>query len=63
MAKVLLKTVPKKGSESYSKEFDSELAEKVLRKSKNWELPGDSKHEFKDGVLTLKGKQPDKKSD
>lgn len=62
MAKVKLETVEKEGKKSYSKEYEQELAEKVLRKSKGWKL-ADSRYDFKDGTLIEKSKQPAKKSD
>lgn len=65
MSKVKLQTVKKEGTNQYSKEFDFDLAEKMLRKSKNWELAPSNGYEFKDGTLVEKGKanQPAKKSE
>lgn len=51
----LVRPLPKE----LKKDFDLELAQKVLKKSKKWELPNDSKYEFVDGSLRLKGSKSD----
>ncbi len=58
MANVKLITIPKEGDKRKprTQEFEQGLAEKVMRKSKNWKLPDDSKFVFKDGALIPKKK-------
>lgn len=51
---IKLETVKKGDIPSRSQSFEQGLAEKVLRKSKNWRLPEDSKYVFKDNSLILK---------
>ena len=38
-----------------------EQAERILKKSKGWTLPNDSKYTFKDGALLLKGEKSRRK--
>lgn len=47
---------------SYKKEYDVEVAEKILRKSKSWSLDKDSNMTFKDGVIIPKAKPKKKES-
>lgn len=52
-----LVTLPKnKDRKPRTQKFDKDLAEKVLRKSKNWKIPEGSKYIFKDGVILEKSK-------
>lgn len=53
---------PKEGKDVQRKmDLSIERAEKVLKKSKGWTLPDDSKHVFKDGALLIKGEKTRRK--
>ena len=53
---------PKEGKATQRKmDLSIERAEKVLKKSKGWTLPDDSKYVFKDGALLIKGEKTKRK--
>jgi len=57
MPKIKLIEKPKQGKKTQREaEFEIGLAEKVLRKSRTWTLPADSKYLFKDGSIIEKSK-------
>ncbi len=54
---IKLETIVKGGGEPYKKAFPRDLAEKVLKKSKNWKIQDGEPYVFKDGALIEKAKK------